>query len=118
MEEKKDFRYRSLFWPIVLIGLGLFWLLGNLGVLPEHSLWTLFRLWPLALIVIGLDIMVGRRSPAIGALIGFGAVALVLVLVFAGPSLGFTPPETELITERFTESIGNATSARVNLDLA
>ncbi|HEY46342.1 MAG: hypothetical protein AMJ88_14000 [Anaerolineae bacterium SM23_ 63] len=118
MEENKGFRYRSLFWPIVLIGVGVFWLLGNLGILPENYLWTLFRLWPLALIVIGLDIMVGRRSPAIGALIGFGAVALVLVLVFAGSSLGITPPETEFITERFTESIGNATSARVNLNLA
>lgn len=118
MEEKSGFRYRSLFWPIVLIGVGVFWLLGNLGILPENYLWTLFRLWPLALIVIGLDIMIGRRSPVIGALIGLGAVALVLVLVFAGPSLGITPPETELVTERFTESIGNATSARVNLDLA
>lgn len=117
MEEKKGFRYRSLFWPVVLISVGVFWLLGNLGILPEHSLWTLIRLWPLALIVIGLDIMIGRRSPIIGGLIGLGAVALVLVLVFAGPSLGLTPPETELITERFTERIGNATSARVNLDL-
>ena len=117
MEEKSGFRYRSLFWPIVLIGVGVFWLLGNLGILPEHSLWTLFRLWPLALIVIGLDIMIGRRSPDIGGLIGLGALALVLVLVFAGPSLGLTPPELELTTERFTERIGNATSARVNLDL-
>lgn len=117
MEEKSGFRYRSFFWPIVLIGVGVFWLLGNLGVLPENYLWTLFRLWPLALIVIGLDIMIGRHSPVIGALIGLGAIALVLVLVFAGPSLGWAPPEMELITERFTESIGNATSARVNLDL-
>lgn len=117
MEENKGFRYRSLFWPIVLIGVGVFWLLGNLDILPEYSLWTLFRLWPLALIVIGLDIMIGRRSPVIGGLIGLGAVALVLVLVFAGPSLGLTPPEAELITERFTERIGNATSARINLDL-
>lgn len=117
MEEGKGFRYRSLFWPIVLIGVGVFWLLGNLGILPQNYLWMLLRLWPLALIVIGLDIMIGRRSPVIGALIGLGAVALVLVLVFAGPSLGLTPPEMELVTERFTERIGNTTTARVNLDL-
>ena len=117
MEEKTGFRYRSLFWPIVLIGVGIFWLLGNLGVLPENYLWMLSRLWPLALIVIGLDLMFGRLSPVIGGLIGLGAVALVLLLVFAGPSLGLVPPEMELITERFTESIGNATSARVILDL-
>jgi hypothetical protein len=117
VEEKAGIQYRSLFWPIVLIGVGIFWLLGNLGILPENYLWTLFRLWPLALIVVGLDIMIGRHSPVIGALIGLGAIALVLVLVFAGPSLGLTPPKTELVTERFTEMIGNATSARVNLDL-
>ena len=117
MEEKTGFTYRSLFWPVAFIGVGVFLLLGNLGILPEYSLWTLFRLWPLALIVIGLDIMIGRRSPVIGGLIGLGAVALVLVLVFAGPSLGLAPADTELVTERFTERVGNATSARVNLDL-
>lgn len=118
MEEKTGFRYRSLFWPVAFIGVGVYLLLRNLGILPEYSLWTLFRLWPLALIVIGLDIMIGRRSPVIGGLIGLGAVALVLVLVFAGPSLGLAPADTELVTEKFTERIGNATSARVNLDLA
>ena len=117
MEEKTGFRYRSFFWPVVLIGVGLFWLLGNLGLLPEYSLWILFRLWPLALIVVGLDLMIGRRSPVIGALIGLCALILVVALVFAGPSLGLTPPEAEFITERYTERIGNATSARINLDL-
>jgi len=107
-----------LFWPIILIGVGVFLLLGNLDILPKYSLWTLARLWPLILIVIGLDILIGRRSPLIGAAIGVGAVTLAVVLVLAAPTLGIIPTGANVITERFTETIGDATSAEVNLSLS
>ncbi len=118
MEEKKRGGYRSLFWPVVLIGVGVFLLLGNMDVLPEYSFWTLVRLWPLILVVIGLDILIGRRSPLIGAAIGIGAVALAVVLVLTAPTLGIVPTGEAVITERFTETIGDATSAEVNLHLS
>jgi hypothetical protein len=119
MEEKHSFQYRSFFWPILLIGVGVLWLLGNLGYIPMPSLRMLLRLWPLILIVIGLDIMFGRRSPVIGGLIGLGAVALVIVLLLFGPSLGLEAlePSGELQTLTFSEPLGSATSARIMLDL-
>jgi hypothetical protein len=119
MEEKGGFQYRSLFWPILLIGVGVIWLLGNLGWIPTPSLRMLLRLWPLILIVIGLDIMFGRRSPIIGGLIGLGAVALVIALLLLGPSIGLEAlePSGELQTLTFSESLGSATSARITLDL-
>ncbi len=119
MEEKGDFQYRSLFWPILLIGVGAVWLLGNLGWIPTPSLRMLLRLWPLILIIIGLDIIFGRRSPVIGGLIGLGAVALVIVLLLYGPSLGLEAlePSGELQTLTFSEPLGSATSARITLDL-
>ena len=119
MEEKDGFQYRSLFWPILLIGVGVVWLLGNLGWIPTPSLRMLLRLWPLILIVIGLDIMFGRRSPIIGGLIGLGAVALVIVLLLFGSSLGLEAlePSGELQTLTFSEPLGSATSARITLDL-
>ncbi|MBC7814218.1 MAG: hypothetical protein H7175_23895, partial [Burkholderiales bacterium] len=43
--------YRSLFWPIALIGFGAIWLLGNLNILTRANLAVLGRLWPLILIV-------------------------------------------------------------------
>ena len=61
MNEKR--RYRSLFWPMVLIGVGVVWLLGNIGVIRPASLGVLVSFWPLILIFIGLDILFGRRSP-------------------------------------------------------
>lgn len=119
MEEKGSFQYRSLFWPILLIGVGVVWLLGNLGWIPTPSLRMLLRLWPLILIVIGLDIMFGRRSPIIGGLIGLGAVALVIALLLLAPSLGLDAlgPSGELQTLIFSEPLGSATSARITLDL-
>jgi len=116
MEEKKQYGYRSLFWPILLIGTGCIWLLANLGVLPAISWRFFFRLWPLVLIVIGLDIIIGRRSPAIGGLIGLGAVAAVIALVLLAPSLDLEP-DVELKTLNFSEPLESTTSARITLDL-
>jgi hypothetical protein len=118
MEEKRRPVYRSLFWPTVLIAVGIFWLLSNLDLIPEYSLWTLLRLWPLILIVIGLDIVIGRRSPLIGALIGLGAVAVVVLIVLSAPALGIVPTGDALKTETFSEPLGDVTSAQVDLELS
>lgn len=116
MEEKNSSSYRSIFWPILLIGVGIIWLLGSLNLLPAPSLRLLFRLWPLALVVIGLDILIGRRSPIIGGIIGIGAIALIIALLFLTPQLGFEPGG-ELQTLHFSEPLGGATSADISLDL-
>ena len=49
--DNRDFRYRSMFWPVILIGVGVIWLLSNLGLLPAASIAWLLNLWPLILIV-------------------------------------------------------------------
>lgn len=71
---KKTYRRPGLMGPILLIGLGVFFLLENLDLLTWSSWESLLRLWPLLLIAWGLDLMLGRRS-AWGA-----AIALVLIL--------------------------------------
>ncbi len=110
-------RNRSLFWPMVFIGVGVMALLGNLGVLSRANFVVLLRLWPLALIMVGLDILFGRRWPAIGALIGLGTVALAIVLMLIGPSMDWGDGG-EVKTDIFAEEIGAATSARINLELS
>lgn len=114
------YRYRSLFWPVVLIGVGIIWLLVNLNVLPAGGLWLLGRFWPLLLIWIGLDLLFGHRSPLLGAGLGILAVIVVVVVVVGGPTWGWggATGSVELRHERFTEQLGQATSATVNLELS
>ncbi len=106
--------YRSLFWPLVLIAVGVVWLLGNLGVLSAANLSVLARLWPVILIAIGLDLLFGRRSPALGAAIGLGAVVFVVLLMLVGPGLGWSAG-VEVKTANYAEPLGDAQSARVVL---
>ncbi len=79
--------YQSLFWPVLLIGLGVLFLLDALEVLPADP-WTIIgRFWPVILIVVGLDILFGR-SGGVGSMLGAGLalvlVAGVIVLAFTG----------------------------------
>ena len=116
MDEKHPYSYRSFFWPVVLIGVGAIMLLANLDILPTPSVRLLLRLWPLALVVLGLDILVGRRSPIIGALIGLGAIALVVALLYMAPSLNLEPT-VERKTLNFNTPFEDTTSAEISLDL-
>ncbi|NLG66807.1 MAG: DUF4097 domain-containing protein [Actinobacteria bacterium] len=114
------YRYRSLFWPVVLIGVGVIWLLANLNVIPAGGLWILARFWPLLLVWIGLDILLGHRSALWGAGIGIVAVGVAVLLAVGGPSWGWESGgiSRELYVERFSEPKGQATSAEIFLDLS
>jgi hypothetical protein len=74
-------RYRSFFWPSVLILAGVVALLVNIGGLPFERLILLVNLWPLVLIVIGLEIIVRRGLHGTSADV---AAALVVILAVAG----------------------------------
>jgi len=114
--DSRDSTYRSFFWPVVLIGVGLVWLLNNLGIIPGLNMGILFRLWPLLLIFIGLDLIFARRLPVVGGLLGLLAVLVVIGLLVAAPRLGFTPALGSQ-TETFVEPLDGASSALVELDL-
>ncbi|MFQ5577537.1 MAG: LiaI-LiaF-like domain-containing protein [Anaerolineae bacterium] len=109
--------YRSFFWPIVLITIGVVWLLKNIGLIYGINLGALLRLWPLLLIVIGLDLLFGRRSPLLGALIGLAAAGLVVALIWLAPSLGLVD-KTELKTAHFSEPASGVEAAQITLDLS
>ena len=111
-------RPRSLFGPIVLIGAGAIWLLANFQVIPDLHWATLWRLWPLALIAAGLEMLVGRGHALVSALIGLLTVGAAVTLLVAGPRLGLAPAVPETKTERFTEALDGATAAEVTLNLA
>jgi len=78
-------RRPSLFWPIVIIGAGVALLLSNLGYLPWASWNVLWRLWPLLLVALGIDLLIGRRS-VVGAIV---SGVLILALVGGALALAF-----------------------------
>ena len=74
-------RYRTFFWPAVLIVIGIIALLVNSGVISADRLYLLLNLWPLILIVIGLELFARRAfQGAAGQL----AAVLIVVVALAG----------------------------------
>ncbi len=122
----KNRRHHSLFWPILLIGLGVLWLLSNLDLIGPANVAALVSLWPLLLIMAGLDLLLGRISRWIGVAIGLGGLSVAVILMLVGPRLGLgrsyldlgRSVSGEVRTFRFTEAVDGATAARVKLDLS
>lgn len=109
--------YRSLFWPIMLISIGAILLLSNLGIITMQNVVALLRMWPLLLIFLGLDLLFGRRSPILGALIGLGAVVVAGVIMLVGPSIGLAG-DWEVKSFKDQAALNGAETADVTLELA
>jgi hypothetical protein len=85
------FRQEGLVGPIFLVGLGVVFLLSNLGYLAFEAWPFVLRLWPVLLIAFGLDILTRRRSIAwglLGLLVALAVLAAALWL--AGVRLWFS----------------------------
>ncbi len=106
----------SVFFPLLLISAGCVGLLINVGLLPLANLTALAYLWPLLLVFLGLDIMIGYRSRWLSALIWLSAMGLMLALLLYGPSTGILP-QAEVKREVLREPLGNTRTADVYLDL-
>ncbi len=112
------YRRPSLFWPIILIGVGVIFLLYNMGLITGNPWPMIFNLWPVLLIVIGLDVLLGRRSAAgsiVSAVLALLVVAGAIWLLAARPNLPFLLGG-ELKTERIQYTLGDIQSASVSLD--
>jgi len=79
---KRTYLSPNLFWPFLLISLGGLLLLQVLGLLPV-GLWDLLiRLWPLLLIALGLDMLIGHRTRGRALLVLFLAALLLIASLF------------------------------------
>jgi hypothetical protein len=77
---------RGLSWPLILITIGIVFLLANFGVIPGVTALGLLNLWPLILILVGVDIAIGRRWPLAALGIDVAVIALGLVLLATQPT--------------------------------
>ncbi len=114
---RRHYRYRSLFWPVILIGAGVMWLLYSLDVISASNLEVLALVWPVFVIGIGVDLLVGHRSAAAGAIVGVVTVGIVIALMMVGPSAGWVTTG-DLKTETFSTPVGEATQAQVEIGLS
>jgi predicted membrane protein len=120
----------SFFWPVILIGVGVIALLVNAGRLEVHNLWGLLNLWPLLLVLAGIDLIFSRHLPALGGLLALALLGVVIWVLLQGgvPALArehiaigdlriHTSP-AEMTRDRYTEQRNGAESLVVDLDLS
>ncbi|MGA9349038.1 MAG: DUF5668 domain-containing protein [Anaerolineae bacterium] len=121
MDEQKRRRARpeqsrrvSLVGPVILIGLGVVFLLNSLGLLA-WSVWeVIFRLWPVLLIAVGLEIILNRLS-VWGSLLALVLTVAILagVLWLLGPGIG---TERVVAGEEVRQALGEASQAKVVIE--
>jgi hypothetical protein len=82
-------RYRGALFPLILIGLGLVALLANLGAISWDQVVRVLDLWPLLLIMIGIELIVRRlAAPPVATALGAAVAILALVAAVAHVAAG------------------------------
>jgi Domain of unknown function (DUF5668) len=108
-------RYRSFFWPAILIGLGLLALGANLGAISGDRLLRLADLWPLILVVIGA-VMICRRAFQ-GTTRDLAAILVVLIAVVGAAAYvavrGPVPTDTRILDS--SDRAGGLSQATLHL---
>jgi len=114
MSEKKLGRnYRIPIFGISLLFLGVVFLLQTLDVIPWGLWGTLWRFWPVLIIIIGLSILLKRYNPWLVS-------ALVLAMLFACLGIAAWQYEPSLpagqTTKSYSEPLGNLERAQIEID--
>ncbi|MHB1160353.1 MAG: LiaF transmembrane domain-containing protein [Chloroflexota bacterium] len=107
-------RRRSVVGPILLITIGVIFLLNNLGLLGWGVWGALLRLWPLLIVAVGLDLLIGRRSTLGSVLVA------VIVLGIAGSALWVYEVESvsmgeAIVGQEIVQPLDGATRADVEI---
>jgi hypothetical protein len=109
----KDRSHRGgLVGPLLLIGIGVIFLLQRMDLLAINFWDFIFRLWPILLIAIGIDLLIARRS-IWGSLI---ALILIIAVMVGGVYLLGVQAGTSLPAETIRESLGTATEVELSVN--
>lgn len=106
---------RGLFLPAILVAVGLVALLVNAGLVPTEALARLADMWPLLLIVLGVDMVLRATvDPTRAGRLGIVtvAVACAFALVYASVGSSLTVGER---TADFTAQVGSLSQAGLEM---
>lgn len=112
---RSTYRYRSFFWPALLILVGVVALLANTGQIPVDRLYNLVLLWPLILVVVGLELIVRRSLRGVA---GDIAAALIILLAVVGATAYVAASPSPASNQSFDVSgeVGALESATLEVD--
>ncbi len=82
--------HRSFFFPMLLIGAGVVWLLVSLGYIPSSNLWALAHVWPILLIGAGLGLILRQYWSEAGIVVSTLVVLAAVLAVVYAPQMGWT----------------------------
>jgi hypothetical protein len=109
-------RRPGLFWPLLLIAVGGVVLLNNFGLLPAGLWQALLELWPVVLILIGLDMLFGRRTGgSVAGVLALGSLVVAGALVWSAIRASQLPPGT---THTTAQSLNGAGRLSVDIEFA
>jgi hypothetical protein len=118
--EPRPRRHRGggLVLPVILIALGAGLLLQNFGLLSPGVWAGVWRLWPLLLVLVGLDLLLGRRIGAVGML-GIALIVVGAVAVWTLATSGLNPARAPgLDTRTFDQPLQGASQANIEVRCA
>jgi Domain of unknown function (DUF5668) len=108
------YRYRSFFWPALLILAGIFALLVNVGQIPVERVFQAVNLWPLILVVIGLELIIRRVMHGVTGDVA-AAVVVLLAILGAATYVAAAPNPTSTHTLDASGTLGDFENASVEI---
>jgi len=99
--------------PLVLIFIGCVFLLQNTGYLPPNAWQNMWRLWPMILVLAGLELLLAHRVPGL-VLASLATLVLVAGAFATSLTLGQTPA-SGAVTRTVPTDLGGATQATVTI---
>ena len=110
-------RKRGFGFAAVLVLLGVFGFLWNLQVLPYGFWGEFWRLWPLLLVAVGLNLILSRRRAWIGSVAALAVVASALGAAWALAAASTPTLDASVSRESILVQHDGAQSARLNLNV-
>lgn len=91
---------RSIVFPLVLIALGVALVLANAGYLTAIRWTDLFQLWPVLLVLAGVDILLRPRSFLAAAVVEIAIIVATIAYLVSGANVGPANANFETIVPR------------------